>query len=155
LAVALFINLMTTIPAEALFVQYGLLESWDYFFDSSRLFFGILGYGAVQTVSLCLLLLATATRLPKTLPLVVTWTSLFFVCLLLANSLVDGLHFDPRWRLLDLWNDTGLVGNACLGFQEQSAGQPAWTLAALVLVGVDVSCLIYLVTRLRAVEIVR
>jgi ABC-type transport system involved in multi-copper enzyme maturation permease subunit len=155
LAVALFINLMTTIPAEALFVQYGLLESWDYFFDSSRLFFGILGYGAVQTVSLCLLLLATATWLRKTVPLVMTWTTLFFFCRLLANALVDGLRFDARWRLLDLWNDTGLVGNACLGYQDPSTAQPAWTLAALVLVGVDVSCLIYLVTRLRAVEIVR
>jgi ABC-type transport system involved in multi-copper enzyme maturation permease subunit len=155
LAIAVFINLMTTIPAEALFIQYGLLDSWDYFWDSSRLFFGILGYGAVQTVTLCLLLLATATWLRKTVPLVMTWTTLFFFCRLLANALVDGLHFDPRWRLIDLWNDTGLVGSACLGFKELPPNQPAWTVAALVLAGVNVACLIYLVTRLRAVEIVR
>jgi ABC-2 type transport system permease protein len=155
LAIAVFINLMTTIPAEALFVQYGLLESWQYFFESSRLFVGILGFGAVQTVSLCLILLATATWLRKTVPLVMTWTTLFFFFRLLANALVDGLRFDPRWRLIDLWNDTGLVGGACLGFKEQSSGQPSWTLAALVLAGVNVACLTYLVTRLRAVEVVR
>jgi ABC-type transport system involved in multi-copper enzyme maturation permease subunit len=155
LAVAVFINLMTTIPALVLFVQYGLLESWDYFADSSRLFFGILGYGAIQTVSLCLILLATATWLRKTVPLVMTWTTLFFFCRLLANALVDGLHFDPRWRLIDLWNDAALVGAACLGFGELPSNQPAWRLAALVLVGVSTACLTYLVTRLRAVEIVR
>jgi ABC-2 type transport system permease protein len=155
LAIAVFINLMTTLPAEALFIQYGLLESWEYFFDSSRLFFGILGYGAVQTVSLCLILLATATWLRKTVPLVMTWTTLFFFCRLLANAVVDGLHFDPRWRLIDLWNDTGLVGSACLGFTDLPSNQPPWLLAALVLVGVNASCLIYLVTRLQAVEVVR
>ena len=31
LAVAVFVNLMTTVPALVLFVQYGLLDSWDYF----------------------------------------------------------------------------------------------------------------------------
>jgi ABC-type transport system involved in multi-copper enzyme maturation permease subunit len=155
LAIAVFINLMTTLPAEALYIQYGLLESWDYFLDNSRLFFGILGYGAVQTVSLCLLLLATATWLRKTVPLVMTWTTLFFFCRLLANALVDGLHFDPRWRLIDLWNDNALVGGACLGFRELPVNQPAWGLAALVLLGVNAACLIYLVTRLQAVEIVR
>jgi ABC-2 type transport system permease protein len=155
LAVAVFINLMTTIPAEVLFIQYGLLESWDYFLDNSRLFFGILGYGAVQTVSLSLILLATATWLRKTVPLVMTWTTLFFYCRLLANALVDGLHFDPRWRLIDLWNDNALVGSACLGFPEVQANQPVWALAALVLLGVNATCLIYLVTRLQVVEIVR
>jgi ABC-type transport system involved in multi-copper enzyme maturation permease subunit len=155
LAVAVFINLMTTLPAEALFIQYGLLDSWDYFFDNPRLFFGILGYGAVQTVTLCTLLLATATWLRKTVPLIMTWTTLFFFCRLLANALVDGLHFDPHWRLIDLWNNMSLVGCAFLGFDELSSNQPARGLAAAVLVGVNVACLTYLVTRLQAVEIVR
>jgi len=155
LAVAVFINLMTTLPAEALFIQYGLLDSWEYFFDNARLFFGILGYGAIQTVTLCTILLASATWLRKTVPLIMTWTTLFFFCRLLANALVDGLHFDPRWRLIDLWNDISLVGNACLAFQEQAANQPSRTLAALVLLGVNATCLTYLVTRLQAVEIVR
>src|SRR5579871_754875 len=33
LAVAVFINLMTTVPAVILFVQWGVLESWDYLYE--------------------------------------------------------------------------------------------------------------------------
>jgi ABC-type transport system involved in multi-copper enzyme maturation permease subunit len=158
LAVAVFINLMTTVPALALFVQYGLLESWDYFYTAGGLFVGILGYGLVLTVSLTLILLATAMWLRRTVPLIMVWTTLFFFCRLLALTLVDGFRFDPRWRLIDLWNDTLLVGTACLGLDPlriRPYPQPASDEAALVLVGVSLLCLIYLVQRIRAVEIVR
>src|SRR5437764_1155187 len=33
LAVGVFINMMTTLPALALYIQYGLLDSWTYFID--------------------------------------------------------------------------------------------------------------------------
>src|SRR5438105_232364 len=46
-AVALFVNLMTTVPALILFVQYGFLDTLDYFWHSRNLLFGILGYGLV------------------------------------------------------------------------------------------------------------
>jgi ABC-2 type transport system permease protein len=158
LAVAVFVNLMTTLPAAVLFVQYGLLESWDYFWEQGHLLVGVLGYGAVLTVCLTLVLLATASWLRKTVPMIMTWTALFFFCRLLAAALVDGLHFDARWRLIDLWNDTYLVGNACLGMnlaRIRPAPQPAWYEAGAVLVGVSLSCLTYLVVRIRAVEIVK
>jgi ABC-2 type transport system permease protein len=75
----------------------------------------------------------------------------------LATSLVDGLHLDPRWRLIDLWNNTWLVGGACLQMGPEAfdpVSQPRWIEAALVLGGVSLACLIYLAWRLRAVEIV-
>jgi ABC-type transport system involved in multi-copper enzyme maturation permease subunit len=158
LAVAVFINLMTTLPALALFVQFGLLESWDYFFDETRLALGILGYGAVLTVTLTLLLLTLASWLRRTVPLILAWTTLIFFGSLLAAGLVDRLHFDARWRLLDVWNDIYLVGNACLGAdltRIRPAPQPAWWEAALVLGGISLSCLTYLILRIRAVEIVK
>lgn len=158
LAVAVFINLMTTIPALILYVQWGLLESWDYFFDHFDLLLGILGYGAVLTVTLTLLLLATATWLRRTVPLIMTWTTLFFFFRLVSSALVDGLHFSPLWRLINLWNNTALIGRTCLGVPmrpEQLANQPEWYEAALVLGGVSSLCLIYLIRRIRAVEIVR
>src|SRR5437868_4137364 len=37
LAVGVFINLMTTVPALVLYVQYGLLDSWAYFVETPRL----------------------------------------------------------------------------------------------------------------------
>jgi ABC-type transport system involved in multi-copper enzyme maturation permease subunit len=158
LAVAVFINLITTLPAVVLWVQYGLLDSWDYFLDQAHLFVGILGYGLALTVTLTLVLLATASWLRRTVPLIMTWTTLFFFCRLLAGALVDGLHFDVRWRLLDLWNDLYLLGNAALRLDPlkiRPLPQPSWQEAALVLGGVCLTCLTYLALRIRAVEIVR
>jgi hypothetical protein len=169
-----FINLMTTLPALILFVQYGLLASWRYFFSDGTaiplgggyalhlpvnpLLLGILGYGLVLTVCLSLLLLATATWLRKTVPMIMVWTTLFLFLRLLAASLVDGLHYDARWRLIDLWHSTYLVGNAMLGIPPYAishAPQPQIWESSLVLGVVCLLCLTYLSFRIRAVEIVR
>jgi hypothetical protein len=176
LAVAVFVNLMTTVPALVLFVQYGLLDSWDYFFRNglslgqvsfggavwdvrffNPLAFGIIGYGLVLTVCLSLLLVATASWLRRTVPMIMVWTTLFFFFRLLTTALVDRLQYDRRWRLFDLWNDTSVVGSALLGvpYDSGSSRHPAVGEAALVLVGVCLLCLIYLNRRIRAVEIVR
>jgi hypothetical protein len=154
LAVAVFVNLMTTVPALVLYLEFGTLESWEYFERNFHLLPGILAYGAVLTVTLCPLLLAAALWLRKTVPLIMMWTALFIFCRLLAAALVLRLRLDPRWFLIDLWNCTYVVGNACLGM---NAGplQPPWYEAALVLGGVSLTCLTYLVLRIRGVEIVR
>jgi hypothetical protein len=158
LAVAVFINGMTTLPAVVLFVQYGLFFSWDYLTADAYLLGGILAFGAVVTISLTTTLLATAVWLRRTVPLVMAWTALFVLAQTLATALVDGLRLDARWRLIDLWNDNCLVGAALLRLDAAAAGpwpQPAWYEAALVLGGASVACLSYLILRLRAVEVVR
>ena len=158
LAVGVFVNLMTTLPALVLFVQFGLLDSWAYFVDNANLVAGILGYGLVVTVSLSLLLVATAGWLRRTVPLVMAWTTLFLFLRLLAAALVDELHYDARWRLMDLWNDAYLVGNVLLSIDPDKVRplpQPEWYEGALVLGGVCALCLTYLTLRIRAVEIVR
>jgi hypothetical protein len=173
LAVAVFINLMTTVPALILFVQYGLLTSWRYFIGTGTdvasgkwltfhipvnpLLLGILGYGLVLTVCLSLVLLATATWLRRTVPMIMVWTTFFLFLRLLGSALVDGLNYDAHWRLIDLWNCTYLVGNACLGVAHgeiKPLPQPPTWEAGLVLGAVSVVCLIYLNLRIRAVEIV-
>lgn len=156
LAVGVFVNLMTTLPALILFVQWRTLEAWGDFADEAWLVAGILGYGLLLTVFLSLVLVATATWLRRTVPLIMAWTTLFFFLRMLANSLVHGLDFDARWRLIDLWNNTYLVGNYLLGLGPDSLRQPqpaCWE-AALVLGAVSILCLIYLNLRIRAVEIV-
>jgi ABC-type transport system involved in multi-copper enzyme maturation permease subunit len=158
LAVAAFINLLTTLPALVLFVEYGLVYSWDYFSSRAYLALGIMTYAAVLTVSLTLMLLATAAWLRKTVPLIMAWTAVFLLCRQLATALVEGLHVDPRWRLIDLWNNLGLVGAWCLRMGPEEfdpATQPPLWAAGLVLGGVCAACLTYLCLRLRAVEIVR
>jgi hypothetical protein len=175
LAVAVLVNLMTTLPALILFLQFGLLDgSWDYFLDRNyyvvreitgpggmdlgpagpRLMAGVLGYGLLLTVVLSITLVATASWLRRTVPMIMVWTTLLFFFRLLGVALVDGLRYDPRWRLIDVWNDLYLVGNRCLGMGDPPR-QPAVGEAALVLGGICVLCLSYLSLRIRAVEIVR
>jgi ABC-2 type transport system permease protein len=171
LAVGVVINLLSTVPALVLYVQYGL-GNWDYFLDVDYfraadpaagpagvvLLLGILGYGLLLTVCLSLLLVATASWVRRTMPMIMVWTALFLFLPLVAAILVDVLNFDERWRLLDLWNNLCLVGNTFLGLSQKGGRrgfQPEWYEALVVLGAVCVLCLSYLNLRTRVVEIVR
>jgi ABC-2 type transport system permease protein len=154
LAVAVFVNLMTTLPAIVLWVQFGLLDSWSFFVDKSDLLLGIIGYGLVMTVCLSLILVATATWVRRTVPMIMTWCTLFFFCRVLADALVNVLNVDPRWRLFDLWNCMSRVGCWMLD-ADPGRSQPEVGWAFAVLVSVSCLCLIYLILRIRGVEIVK
>ena len=149
---------LTTLPALILFIQAGLLYDWEvYYVDHARQFLGILGYGLALTVTLSLLLVATAVWVRRTVPLVMVWTGLFVLCRTLANLLVQGAHLDVRWRLVDLWNDLYLVGLWALGADRTTirpANQPEYWEAAAACGAVCVLCLLYLRRRIQAVEIV-
>jgi ABC-type transport system involved in multi-copper enzyme maturation permease subunit len=152
LAVGVFVNLMTTLPALVLFIQWGLLDQWKF-----ELLPGILAYGALLTVFLSLALTATAVWLRRTVPLLMAWATLFLFGRLVARALVDGLSYNPQWRLIDLWNNLYLIGYNCLGNNMSAverARQPEAYQAALVLATLAVFCLVYLVQRVRGVEIV-
>jgi ABC-2 type transport system permease protein len=170
LAVAVVVNLLTTLPALLLFAQHGL-DDWEYFTNpdffvqagtgkgpaSWPLLLGILGYGCILSVFLSLMLVTAASWLRRTMPLIMVWTSVFLFVRLLAGMLVD-LKYGERWRLIDLWHNLCVVGSWCLGFDNYpvgSTGQPMFLESSLVLVGVCSLCLIYLNLRTRAVEIVR
>jgi ABC-2 type transport system permease protein len=159
LGAAAFVNLLTTVPALVLFFQAGLLYDWQaYYLDHWREFLGILGYGAVLTVTLSLLLVATAVWVRRTVPLVMVWAAVFVLCRMLASFLVDGQNLDERWRLIDLWNNLYLVGLWCLGADMdhvRPADQPAPWEAAVAVGLVCSACLLYLRRRIQAVEIVQ
>ena len=158
LAVATFLNLFTTLPAVVLWLQFGMLESWDYFTEQSHLLLGILAYGLVLSSSLTIVLLATAAWLRHTVPLIMAWMTLFVFAQAVSTAMVDGLRFSPRWRLLDLWNCTYVIGNALLDadpMKMRPSPQPAVWEASVVLLGVCIACLSYLIPRVRAVEIVQ
>jgi hypothetical protein len=174
LAVAVFVNLVTTVPALTLFAQYGMLnDNWEYYLGAGKslelgslsvnfplnpLLLGILGYGAVLTICLSLLLVAVAVWLRKTIPMIMVWTTVFVFLPEVGFALVDGLHYSASWRLIDIWNNMFLVGSFLLGLGPQIAGatnQPPVHQAALVLLIVCIICLIYLNLRIRAVEVVR
>jgi hypothetical protein len=170
LAVGVVVNLLTTLPALLLFAQH-TLDDWDYLVDPNYflrdnrgvgpaglpLLGGILAYGLVLSVGLSILLVAAATWMRRTMPLVMAWTTLFLFFRLMASILVDGLHYHALWRLMDLWNDLRLLGCVCLAFDHERIWpqpQPKFWQAALVLGAVCFLCLSYLNRRTRAVEIV-
>jgi ethanolamine transporter EutH len=169
LAVAALVNLTTTVPALVLFAQYGMLDSWDYFVADgwdvglftmpiNPVLPGIIAYGMVLTVCLSLMLVAVATWVRRTVPMIMIWTTVFVFLQLLPRALVNGLHYDARWRLLDVWNSMYLVGCTCLGLsidEIRPAPQPEVWEAALVLAAICVLCLVYLNRRIRAVEVVQ
>jgi ABC-2 type transport system permease protein len=171
LAVASVVTLMTTVPALGLYAQHasddwGYLVNADYFLDTGvgigpagmPLLLGVIAHGCVLTVVLSLLLVATASGMRRTIPLILVWISLFFFLWVLVLALVDGLKYDAHWRLLDLWNDMCLVGQWCLDIDHESITprpQPEFWAAGLVLLGVCAACLIYLSRRTRSVEVVR
>jgi ABC-type transport system involved in multi-copper enzyme maturation permease subunit len=158
LAAGVCINMVTTLPALLLFVEFGFLDGWDYVLESAHLCFGILGYGLVLTVTFSLLIVAVASWMKTTVPIIMTWSALFLFPKVVASMLVDGLQFHQRLRLFDLWNDAYLVGNRLLDVSPDRIPpwpQPAWYEAGAVLVVVCVACLVALVLRIRAVEIVK
>lgn len=158
LGVGLFVNILTTIPALLLFLQAGLLYDWEVYYTSHvRELIGILGYGLILTITLSLLLVASAILVRRTVPLIMLWSGVFVLCRTLANLLVDGARLDARWRLIDLWNDLYLSGLWCLGVDRESLRppeQPEYWEAFAVVVGVCLACLIFLRRRVRAVEII-
>jgi ABC-type transport system involved in multi-copper enzyme maturation permease subunit len=152
LAVAVFVNLMTTFLALVLWLEYGLLDEWSYFWDTAGLALGIVGYGAVLTVVLSLLLVATATWLRRTVPMMMVWATVFFFARGVAEILVR-VSDDGRWRLIDLWSDMYVIGCWCMGLKVTPAFPPV-TASAGVLGVVCLACLLYLNRRIRAVEVV-
>jgi hypothetical protein len=171
LAIGVIVNLLTTLPALALYGQHAL-DDWEYLTDSEfflrsgmgvgpagwPLLAGVLGYGLLLTVCLSVLLVATASWARRTMPLVLVWSTVFLFFRLLAAIVVDGLHYSEHWRLMDLWNDLRLVGCACLQMEHERISpqpQPGTAEAALVLGGVVLLCLSFLSLRTRAVEVVR
>jgi len=154
LAIAAFIHMMTTVPAVGLYIEYGLLDTWTYYYEQARLLLGVLAYGTLLSVVLGLLVMTTAIMLRRTVPVVMSWSAIFVLLRLVSEMTV---RFHPRWRLLDLWNNLYLVGNWCLNMPHDSItprNQPAYWEAGAVLAIICVACLVYLGRRIQAVEIV-
>ena len=170
LAVFLVVQMMTTLPALGLYAQHAF-DDWDYLWNVDYfierghkgpagipLLAAVIAYGTLLSAFLSVLLAATASWMRRTMPLILVWMSTFFFMRLLANMLVDGLHYDARWRLIDLWSNLTLIGQGLLGFASDEITpkpHPEFWEAALMLTGVCTVCLIYLNRRTQAVEIVR
>lgn len=158
ISAGLIVNMVTTIPALILYIQAGLIYDWEvYYIQHARELIGIFGYGLVLTITLSLLLAASAVLTRRTVPLVMLWSGLFVLCRMLANMLVDGARLDAAWRLIDLWNNMYIVGLAALGSEpntDRVGSQPTTLEALAAIVFVNLLCLAYLRRRVQAVDVV-
>jgi hypothetical protein len=151
LAVAAVVAAMTAVPALCLYVEYGLLDSWEYFWEARRSLGGILGYGLLLAGMMSLLLVAVTSWVQKTVPLVMVWSGLFVMAPAVGQSLAAWTS-RPMYRLIDLWDCAYIVGNAMLGTKVENQ-PPAWA-AATVIGLVCTMCVVVLYARIKAVEVV-
>ena len=154
LAIGLLISLTTTLPALILFTEYGYLtDSMDYYRDNTGILVGILGYGLVLSVTLSLLVVAMASWLQKTVPLVMSFACLFF--LLPAIGRILRITYDDRlWKLLGLWHDIWLLGTWCFGIDLEH-DEAQLVPAAVIVLSICVLSLLAIIPRVRAVRVVQ
>jgi hypothetical protein len=152
--VSAVVSLITTVPALMLYVQYGMLtSSLDYFKENPRILGGILGYGAVLAIVQSLLLFAIASWVHRAVPLVMSWLGIFVLVDALGEA-AEEINDNRKWELLGLWDDMDRVGEWCFGMRDATR-EPTLNQCLLVLGSVCVLCLIVIVRRVRAIEVVK
>jgi hypothetical protein len=154
LSVAAIVSLLTTLPALALFVEYGMFtSSTRYWFENWRVVVGILVYGAVLAGVLSILLVSISAWLKRTAPIAVVWSSLFV--LLFGLRFVLTGNSSPYWKLIDLWNDMQIVARLAFNKLNSETEQRVAYAACALLATVCAVALVSLIRRVRAVEIVK
>ncbi len=105
-AISMLVGMLTLLPCLVLFIEYGLFsESFDYFIESADIFFAILAYGLLVSVSMSVLLLGVAALLRRTISIVMVW-GLIFVFLPRVTFLLRTVSDsdDSRyWGMFDFW----------------------------------------------------
>lgn len=154
LSVAAVVTIITTVPTLALYFEYGFLSnSLDYFLENPRILWGILGYGLILATVQSLMLFAIAAWVPRTVPLVMTWLGIFVLLKGLADAM-RAIDDNRTWLLLGFWDDMHRLGRWCFGSIDEgripTAGQCAGVLSLI-----SVICLILIIRRVRAVEVVK
>jgi ABC-2 type transport system permease protein len=151
LSIGILIQLITTVPAFLLFVEYGALTaSLQYWISNWRAPIAILFHGLVLASFMSVLLVTTSAYLKRMAPIAITWSSLFVMLPALAR-LMDRNSY---WRLIDPWRDIHFVGRIAFDqFSDDPERHFAYWAAGL-LTTVCAIALVALFRRVRAVEVV-
>lgn len=117
LGIAALVSMVTTIPAIVLYIQYGMMTLDETYFQDTytTIFFGILIYGTLVSVTLSLLCLGLGSWMHRTVPLVMSWGMLFILMPMVSAALhriftPDFRHEKSAWLLLNLWRDLRIIG---------------------------------------------
>lgn len=155
LAVGVLVSLVTTLPALVLYIEYGLLtDSIEYFRENFRILLGILGYGALMSVALSLMICCLASWLQKTIPLVMSWACVF-IFLPAIGAILRRVYDNDQWMLLMLWRDIRLVGSWCFGAIDSDREEALLVRATLIVAAVCAVSFFALFPRVRAVKVVK
>ena len=154
LAVSTVISLLTTLPALILFVEYGMFTpSTGYWTEHWDIVLSVLAYGLTLCVVLSIPLVTISAYLQRMAPIAITWSTLFVMLGRLGSYMREATD-NVYWSLMDPWLDIRLVGKLCFGsFRDEEEFSMAMA-AALMLGVVCAVCLVALVHRVRAVDIV-
>ena len=132
-ATSLLVSMLTLLPCLALFIEYGLFgATFDYFFESRRILFGILAYGLLVSVGMSILLLGVAALLQRTISIVMVWGLIFIFLPIVTEVIHEAAGGSDYWKLLDFWSLLQWCSNAFFGIESGLySGQPGCPSVAL------------------------
>ena len=114
-ATSMLVGMLTLLPCLVLFIEYGLFsESFDYFSESTDIFFAILGYGLLVSIGMSVILLGVAALLQRTISVVMVW-GLIFVFLPGISTLLRKGTDTPYWGVLHFWKLLSRIGDIFFG----------------------------------------
>jgi ABC-2 type transport system permease protein len=154
LSIGLLVAMTTTLPTLILYFEYGLLtSSMSYFQENLSILRGILAYGLIMAVTLSLLLFALTSWLRDTVPVVMSWATVF-VLLPALGQLLSRVYDNRYWQLLMLWRDVRLLGIWCFGAIDNDREAMLIHPAMAIVAGVCILSSIAIIPRVRAVKVV-
>ena len=132
-ATSLLVSMLTLLPCLALFVEYGLFgDTFDYFIESRRIFFGIVAYGLLVSVGMSTLLLGVAALLQRTISIVMVWGLIFIFLPIVTEVIHEAARGSHYWKLLDFWSLLQWCSNAFFGIESSLfSAEPWYPIAAL------------------------
>lgn len=154
LALALMVSLVTWVPAMGLFVAYALYSSsFEYAQEHTNILIAISGYSLLLMFVPSLLALAIAATLRKTAAIVVAFVGILLV--LPTFGRVLQLITDWRvWNLISIPRNLDVIAEMLFGIIKENRIGIVWQ-SLTVIVAVTVGCVVVVLHRLRAVEVVR
>jgi ABC-2 type transport system permease protein len=148
--------LITLVPALVLFIEYGAFtESLEYFRESQRIFWAILGYGLLVSLLPAVLILGIAALFQRTIPIVVAWGAIFAFLPLVSEMLRTISPGNPwQWDLLSFWDVLRWISNCLFGIETEKYLDRLPESLAVVAAWVGLSLWAFW-RRVQAVEVVR
>ena len=151
--------MITIVPAVVLFVEYGAFtNSLDYYRDSHRVLWAILGYGTLVSVASSILLVGMAVLFQRTLPLLIAWGVVFILLpgieRILNAILLKAGSEGWAWGVINFWRVMGWMGNLFFGIRSEVYWERLpWAVSALT-VWLGLSLWVFW-RKVHAVEVVK